>query len=335
MKIFPKILIGAALLLSGIGPGYFWGFNNEQAVLNSKLKIIHPLRENSSEYNFISPLLAYIIPSADQEPEIVSLKNKVNDYINGDIKNNNVSDASVFFYDLNRGRWTGVNAIEKYSPASMLKVVIMVAYFKDSEENPNMLNKYLTYTKEIDDVVKQDPFNTLSDLKIGSSYEMSDLINKMIINSDNGAQFLLLSNINQASLDYIYNVLNIENPSGKNDFTISPRAYSLFFRILYSSTYLNNSDSEKALSILSKTTFDDGIIAGVPKGVTVSHKFGEHVMHRDDQAFQGELHDCGIVYYPKNPYLLCIMTKGGNLDALKSTIKNISNIVYQNYATLK
>jgi len=27
-----------------------------------------------------------------------------------------------------------------------------------------------------------------------------------------------------------------------------------------------------------------------------------------------QLHDCGIVYYPETPYLLCVMTKGWNFE---------------------
>lgn len=329
-KIFIIILILVALS-GGVGIGYFWGFNNEQAVLDRKLNAIHPLRENNSGYNFIDPLLAYIIPSSDQQTAMVSLKNKITDSISKDKENNNLSDASVFFYDLNRGRWVGVNETEKYNPASMLKVVIMVAYLKESEETQNILNGYLTYTKDIDDAVNQVSFNTPSDLKIGESYKISDLINKMIIDSDNGAETLLLTNINQDNLNSIYNALNIENPDETNNFTISPRSYSLFFRILYSATYLDNADSEKALDLLSQTTFTDGLVAGVPKNIIVAHKFGEHV----NSPQEIELHDCGIVYYPKNPYLLCVMTKGPSLNSLEGAIKNISSIVYQNYSALK
>ena len=330
-----KILIRIGLLVLVVAIGYAWGYKNEQAVLKRKLNTIHPLRDNTTGYKFVDPLLAYIIPSADQEAGMVTLRNKISDYINSNKKSNNISDASVFFYDLNKGRWIGVNETEKYNPASMLKVVIMVVYLKEFEANQEILNSYLTYTKEIDDVIRQDQFNALPELKVGGSYKILDLINKMIIDSDNGAQSLLLSNIGQTNLDFIYNALNIENPNNTNNFVISPRSYSLFLRILYSATYLDADDSEKALGILSQTTFNDGLVAGVPKGTIVAHKFGEHVIQQNNQAQQIELHDCGIVYYPKNPYLLCAMTKGQNLDGLKSAIKNISSIVYQNYYSLK
>jgi len=333
-KKFVIILIITTLII-GIVAGYFWGFSNEQKILNEKISAIHPLRENNTAYKFIDPLLVYIIPSADQESGMSSLKNNITNFINESKKNNTLSNASIFFYNLNRGRWIGVNESEKYNPASMLKVVVMVAYFKASEINSDILNKYLVYTKDIDDFVKQDPFNMLSDLKIGNSYKIDDLINKMIIDSDNGAEYLLLSDINQTFLDSIYNALNIENPNGKNDFTISPRTYSLFLRILYSATYLNDTDSEKALNLLSKTTFTDGLVAELPMGTAVAHKFGEYVVQQNGQPQQIELHDCGIVYYPNDPYLLCVMTKGNNLGDLKNTIKDISSLVYQNYAYLK
>ncbi len=330
-----KILIVIALIIIGVGAGYFWGFKNEQSALNKKLNVIRPLREDNAGYNFIDPLLAYVIPSADQESGMLSLKNKITDFINNRKKNNTLSDASVFFYDLNKGRWIGSNETEKYNPASMFKVVVMVGYLKAAEQKASILDNYLKYTKDVDDFVKQDQFNALPELKVGESYKVSDLINKMIIDSDNGSYALLLKNLDQTGLESIFNSLNIENPSLTDDFTISPRTYSLFLRILYSATYLDSADSEKALSILSKTTFVDGLVSGLPKGTIVAHKFGNYNVLANGVVQSIELHDCGIVYYPKNPYLLCVMTKGSNLDGLKSTIKNISSLVYQNYSSLK
>jgi beta-lactamase class A len=211
----------------------------------------------------------------------------------------------------------------------------MVSYFKEAESNPAVLDKYLIYESDLDNLIRKDPLKSASGLNINGSYKVIDLINKTIIESDNGAEHLLLNNISQTSLDSIYNALNIENPDETNHFTISPRTYSLFLRILYSATYLNSINSEKALDILSKTTFADGLAAGVPAGVAIAHKYGEYALAQNNIIRQIELHDCGIIYYPKNPYLLCVMTKGNNLDNLKRTIKNISSLVYSNYSGLK
>ncbi len=328
-----KILLAVlfSIVLVGIGGliGYALGFNYEQEVLNKKLAVIRPLRSNDSSYKFINPLLLYIIPSSDQQAGLVSLKNKLSALISQN-KKDGLEDASIYFSDLNHGRWIGINQNDAYNPASMLKVAIMVAYLKDSENNPKTLNLMLTYTKSIDDFVRQDQSDTLSELKIGGSYQTGDLINKMIINSDNGAAYLLLNNINQSSIDSIFTALNLQNPNViGNSYTISPREYSFFFRILYSATYLSETDSEKALKILSGATFKEGLKGSIPDTVLAAHKFGERVISPQEV----ELHDCGIIYYPKNPYLLCVMTKGSSLDTLKNTIKGISQIVYQNYAS--
>jgi len=94
-------------------------------------------------------------------------------------------------------------------------------------------------------------------------------------------------------------------------------------RILYNSSYLNFEMSNKALMLLTQTDFPNGLVAGVPDSVVVAHKFGEQ-KNGDEQ----QLHDCGIVYYQENPYILCVMTKGYEIPELASIIKEISQQVY-------
>lgn len=59
--------------------------------------------------------------------------------------------------------------------------------------------------------------------------------------------------------------------------------------------------------------------------VKVSHNFGEK-----SDASEGtvQLHDCGIVYYPRHPYLLCVMSKGPNFELRDDVIANISQITF-------
>lgn len=63
----------------------------------------------------------------------------------------------------------------------------------------------------------------------------------------------------------------------------------------------------------------------MPASVKVAHKFGERLL--EDSTRQ--LHDCGIVYYPENPYLICIMTHGNVYENLEKTIQDISKMVYK------
>ncbi len=45
-----------------------------------------------------------------------------------------------------------------------------------------------------------------------------------------------------------------------------------------------------------------------------------------------ELHDCGIVYPDGDAYLLCVMTKGRDIEKLKMAIAHVSEMVYADAA---
>jgi hypothetical protein len=105
---------------------------------------------------------------------------------------------------------------------------------------------------------------------------------------------------------------------------VNTKAYGSIFRMLYNSSYLNPDASEQLLSLLVQSDFAYGIRAGVPANMRVAEKFGERYL--DDG--QKQLHSCGIVYFPNNPYLLCVMTRGQSFDDLKTIISDISKKVY-------
>ncbi len=159
---------------------------------------------------------------------------------------------------------------------------------------------------------------------------------KIIINATNALTSLAGEDIfNETLADLDLPAIDEHTPT---DF-ISPRMYSRVFRALYNASYLPSTVSESALDLLSKTTFTEGLVAGVPEGITVSHKFGERSLKvKNDNSLASdtvnELHDCGIVYAPNNPYLLCVMTKGNDFSALQGVIKDISQITWESVKRL-
>ena len=124
----------------------------------------------------------------------------------------------------------------------------------------------------------------------------------------------------------IFNDLSPDGSTGEKALEnfMSVYEYSRFFRILYNSSYLNNENSNKALEILSRVDFKSGLVAGTPANITVAHKFGER-----ENGDEKQLHDCGIVYHPENPYLICIMTRGKDFDKLSEVIAELSKITYE------
>jgi len=54
----------------------------------------------------------------------------------------------------------------------------------------------------------------------------------------------------------------------------------------------------------------------------------------NDQGLK-QLHDCGIIYHPSKPYILCIMTKGEEIEELASVIADISRLVFKGIDSFK
>jgi beta-lactamase class A len=80
--------------------------------------------------------------------------------------------------------------------------------------------------------------------------------------------------------------------------------------------------------LLSQTRFADGLVGGVPTGIPVAHKFGERTFQQGGVVQHKELHDCGLVYHPKGPFGLCVMTRGIDFADLAQTIRKITRMVY-------
>jgi beta-lactamase class A len=320
-KTLLSVVAVVALAAGGLA-GWYGRINYDS---NSPVKL-DEVREMQSEYHFIDPLL--YVDNQREAPQYDALNNLLKNDVNAATKSGNAQDVSIYFRDMKSGLWTGINENETYEPSSMLKVLVMMSYYKQSETDPSIMDKVLPYSPIVDPGQYYKPAHPLQ----AGNYTVHDLIQAMIIDSDNSAADLL--NVGNDQAFYAaYNTLDlppIPDISGNSNVTdyMSPKSYSSLFRTLYNATYLDRIDSEQALELLSRTTFTQGLVAGVPAGTTVAHKFGEHtVVDQTGQVVSRELHDCGIVYY-KNPYFLCVMTKGTDFSKLQTVISGISKTVY-------
>jgi beta-lactamase class A len=237
---------------------------------------------------------------------------------------NKIKDISVYFRDLNNGPVIDIDAAGQFSPASLLKVPILIAYLKWSEDEEGVLSKEIKFEKVVD-VGYQQKFAPTVDMTLGKSYSVKELLEQMIIYSDNQALVLLYDRLPPKYLKDLYTLLGVDPDIAVDaSKTLSIEKYSIFFRVLFNASYLSRNNSEYALTLLSRTTFDQGIRSSAPGSITVAHKFGERKSYGDIQQF----HDCGIVYYPNHPYLLCVMTRGQEVTSLIDTIKQTSDFVY-------
>ncbi len=310
--------IGAVVLL---GTGFLVG---SQGIFDHSGKGDFALERRSGEVgNLINPLLDCTEPEASFE-ELRPFSTGVSDLISRSVSDRRISDAAVYFRDLNNGPWFGVNEQLTFSPASLLKVPLAIAYYQYKDSEATIMDERLTWSQS-----GQYHLNDLVGLEEGKSYSIHELIERMLISSDNAATELLVRRLPPDQLLKPYQDLGLEAPKADGgQYKVSIRNYAKLLRVLFNASYLDRSASREILGMLSRSEFVEGIRAGVPQSITVANKYGERV------ALEvSELHDCGIVYYPGHPYLLCVMTQGENIQEMKSVIREISALVYREVDT--
>jgi beta-lactamase class A len=282
-------------------------------------------------YRLISPLLEC---GPDQVNLITtkSFQKKIQATIDHHQATEGVTHISLYYRDLNNGTWFGVKETELFSPASLLKVPILIAAFKQAEEQPELLATLLEYQGEFEYDRNLDiDASAAASLVVGHSYSIAQLIEKMIIHSDNLSKDMLITYLDKHHphlIDQVHYDLGLAESLRRSAISanfISVKDYAGLFRILYNSSYLDRDMSEKALDLLSQTGFDAGLKGGLPKSLTVANKFG----FREPEAGLIQLHDCGIVYLPGQPYLLCLMTRSPDLEISRQAISRLSTLVYQ------
>lgn len=238
------------------------------------------------------------------------------------------TSVSVYFRDLEDGPIFGINEQEKFIPASLLKLPLMITYFRlADEDDQDLLTRIIIYKGDYPDT--EQFFASNKTIEIGKPYSVDEMIHSLIAYSDNRAWWALINYMyelypNSDPLLETYQSMGIVEPTSSLDSDITVKSYAGIFRALFKVSYLSNNLSNKALQYLLDTDYGDGLKAGVPEGIKIANKFGERTSPNEK-----ELHDCGIIYYPDNPYLLCVMTKGFDFNAMASVITTVSKSVYE------
>lgn len=276
-------------------------------------------------YRYISPLLACGDDGFSHlgNAEITALEKKVTTYLSEKRGQGVITDAAIYYRQLYGGPWLGVNYDARFTPGSLLKIPLALSIYKKGEKTPAFLEQKVLYEKP--QAVAVEHF-TSAVIEPGKTYSVEELVEAMLVHSDNEATLLLTELIEDSELLASYAELGITKPTFGADYETSVRTYASFFRILYNATYISADHSEKVLAYLVKASFKDGIAKGLPGDVPVASKFGERELAGSGVV---QFHDCGIVYKKETPFILCVMTRGRSYDRLPEVAAEISRFVYE------
>ena len=320
-QIFGGVIIGVlfAFFISNESPiGYF---NSSRAIT------LGISEQHQGTGKLTNPIIDCVNPEDQGAIDELNIsKFQLTDFVNKITSSGKVGFMSVYIRDLNNGPWIGVNEQETFIGGSLLKVPLLMSYMKLADADPSVLNKKILYRTQIADNTQY--FTPLKQIEVGKTYTVSELLTYMIDYSDNNAAELLSAGLDTKVFNETFQALGMGDPNVNEPYPVNTTTYSAFFRVLFNASYLSESSSEKTLELLTQSDFNQGITALLPKNIIVAHKFGIRTQDNVNQ-----LHDCGIVYYPKHPYLLCIMSRGGSFDDLASGIAQTSKFVYDQVST--
>lgn len=229
---------------------------------------------------------------------LTPLRNKLN-AIAGEIGNNNIS---LYLEVLNSGANVAINKDLRMFPVSLAKLPLAIVVMKKVENHKLALGDLIEIGEEDQDSRSGEMYKLTPGTKVSVEY----LIKELLIDSDNTAQHVLLRNINQDDMQSLIDETGLEDladPTGR----ISAKEYARFYRTLFFSSYLTPGDSQKILKLLSQSTFKEFLSAGIPEGVTFSHKYGLDV---DSKIYL----DSGIIYISNQPVMITAMLRGMNED---------------------
>lgn len=320
-------VIGIFLLLAVMG-GYFLGEHRPHMVPELSLPFTQISVLRKGEDGLVNPILDYEVGQNYFTGELKGIKSAVEKVIDEEKKEGHTSKVGVYFRDLQDGPWFGINEDDKFAPASLLKVPLLIAYYKLASDDPTVLDKKIIYDDSypFSDQNKGEYFQPEKQIVKGKTYTVEELIEYMIIYSDNNAKNLLELNLPVEKEAKIYTDLNVPDILTEKDTgvdVLSVRQNAAFYRVLYNASYLSIDMSKKALNLLTQSRRPKGMLVGLPNDLVIANKFGERSL--DDSK---QLHDCGIVYYPKNPYMFCIMTMGDSFPEQAEVISDIAKAIF-------
>jgi beta-lactamase class A len=211
-----------------------------------------------------------------------------------------------------------VGADQQLTAASLIKVPLVMNLYKAAELKRVDLDKPMPVTESQLD----SAYGELWKRGAGFNLTLRQAAEYALKQSDNTATHFIF--------DHVQNVLSYEEQSlarldvdqntDDGQAVITSRAYSSVLKSLYFSSYLEKKHSQEILKSLSRSTETDRLTKLLPASVQVAHKNGVYNKNWAES-------DCGIVYVPRRPYILCVMV-GLPEDQAEPFIAGVSKDVY-------
>ncbi len=220
----------------------------------------------------------------------------------------------LYVVRLNDGGSYGVRGNETFEAASLIKLPTLATLYKEAEKG--RINLDTKYTLKNSDKIAGS--GSLYGQPAGYVLTYRDMARLMGKESDNTAFGIVRRLLGEDKISATTKDIGMKGTS-LDENTTSPADIALFFQKLMKGEIVNPKHKDELLGYMTDTIYENWLVAGVPKGTRVAHKYGREIH---------VVNDAGVVF-AKQPFVLVIMTKGVVEREADSVFPNLAKIVYE------
>jgi beta-lactamase class A len=229
--------------------------------------------------------------------------------------------------DLDTGYATGFNAAKSMPAASTIKLPVMVEVFTQLEAGRFDLQRRVTLEPEDKDYGS----GVLCDAPTGTTYSVSDLLEKMIDISDNTATNMLIRLVGRHNINRQMGDLGLQRTHLSGDvrtdgwairrsLRTSPADLVRLLSLMARGELVDQWSSNEMISILKADEINTLLPEPLPPDVAIAHKTG---------SLNDTMNDAGIVFASDAPYVIAVMTTAlPSQDLGRAFIRTISRLAY-------
>ena len=148
---------------------------------------------------------------------------------------------------------------------------------------------------------------TIQSASVGTEFTLDYVLDRLLKDSDNTAQNMLLRYVSNADLNEEFTSLPPNN-SFLSQNIASPKEVSEFINILY----------PEVLQKMEQTSFDNRITAGLAEDIIFSHKIGN---------WNDTWHDCGVAKKDEKEVIVCVMSGNTSFENFQVVTRKVGEFV--------
>ena len=217
-----------------------------------------------------------------------------------------------FIKDLKTDEEYTFNSDEVFYGASLYKLPVAVAIFKDVELGNIKLSDQLTFTSSD----HSSGTGSIGESSYGTKYTVGAVLEYLMRHSDNSGQVMLEKVLGEPKIAKTFEFLtsggNFNNFYHKN--MTSPKEYGYVIEKAFYGGWVSEANQTYLLDLMYPTLFDDRITPYLKEGLMFYHKIG---------SWPYSWHDCGVIGGDNKEVIVCLMSK----DTSYASFLNVSKYV--------